>query len=60
MLKLLLKRLNKNKKNIRRRTAKKISGKYRKLRKYKNVDLVADVQETLNNKNACIAAQKIS
>ena len=30
------------------------------MRKHKNADLVADVQETLNNKNARIAAQKIS
>ena len=30
------------------------------MRKHKNVDLVADTQESLTNKNACIAAKKIS
>ena len=40
--------------------AKRISEKYRRLRKHENVDLVADVQEILTNKNALIAAKKIS
>ena len=40
--------------------AKKISDKYRKIRKHKNVDLVAEVQQTLTNKNVRIAAKKIS
>ena len=38
----------------------KVSDKCKKLRKQKNVDLVADIQKTLTNKNAHIAAQKIS
>ena len=41
-------------------TAKKVRGKYEKSKKQKNVDFVADVQETLANKNARIASQKIS
>ena len=40
--------------------AKRISEKYKKLRKHKNVDLVPDVQETIANKNARITAKKIS
>ena len=40
--------------------AKRISEKYKRLRKHKNVDLVADIQETLTDKNARIAAKKIS
>ena len=40
--------------------AKRISKKYKRLRKHKNVDLVADVQQTLLNKNAHMAAKKIS
>ena len=41
-------------------TAKKVSNKYKKLRRQKNIDLVANVQKPFTNKNACIAAQKIS
>ena len=40
--------------------AKRISEKHKRLRKQKNVDLFADVQETLTNKNAHIAAKNIS
>ena len=36
----------------------RINEKYKRLRKHKNVDLAADVQETLTNKNACIGAKK--
>ena len=40
--------------------AKKISEKYKKMRKNKNVDLVGEIQDTRTNKNACIGAKKIS
>ena len=36
----------------------RINEKYKRLRKHKNVDLAADVQETLTNKNARIGAKK--
>ena len=39
--------------------AKRVSEKYRRLRKHKNVDLLSDVQEKLTNKNSHIAAKKI-
>ena len=40
--------------------AKKISEKYKRLRKQKHINLVAYVQETLTNKNARITPKKIS
>ena len=39
--------------------AKKVSDKYKKIRKSKNIELVSDIQQTKSNKNAFTAAKKI-
>ena len=38
---------------------KKVSDKYEKTRKNKNIELISDIQQTKRNKNAFIAVKKI-